>query len=73
MKMQMYFVAVLGAVTILLISDLAPTANRAGSRHVEAPAISGVVAGLVPATPIIAALRLNIRGRRDKPGDDTGM
>jgi hypothetical protein len=29
------------------------------------------MAGLVPANPIILALRFNIRGRRDKPGDDT--
>jgi len=27
----------------------------------------------VPATPIILALCLNVRGRRDKPGDDAGM
>ena len=73
MKMQMYFVAVLGAVTILLISDLAPTANRAGSHHGEAPAISWVVVGVVPATPIVVAVCLNIRGRRDEPGDDAGM
>ena len=41
---------------------------------------SAVVAGLVPAAPIAVALRrlhiaatpcLNIRGRQDKPGDDT--
>jgi hypothetical protein len=32
-----------------------------------------VVAGLVPATPIILALCLNVRGRRDKPGDDASM
>jgi len=31
-----------------------------------------VVAGLVPATPIILALCLSVRGRRDKPGDDGG-
>jgi hypothetical protein len=31
-----------------------------------------VVAGLVPATPIILAQCSNDRGRRDKPGDDTG-
>jgi hypothetical protein len=31
---------------------------------------SQVVAGLVPATPVILALRLHVRGRRDKPGDD---
>jgi len=31
-----------------------------------------VVAGLVPATPIIIARCLPIRGRRDKPGDDAG-
>ena len=33
---------------------------------------SRVVAGLVPATPIIHALRINVRGRRDKPGDNAG-
>jgi hypothetical protein len=32
-----------------------------------------VVARLVPATSFILALRLNIRGRRDKPGDDAGV
>src|SRR5262249_38264147 len=32
--------------------------------------ISGVVAGLDPATPIILTLCLKVRGRRDKPGDD---
>jgi len=31
-----------------------------------------VVAGLVPATPIIIAMCLPIRGRRDKPGDNAG-
>jgi hypothetical protein len=35
-------------------------------------ALSRVVAGLVPATPIIDALCLHIRGRRDEPGDDAG-
>jgi len=35
--------------------------------------LSPVVAGLVPATPIIPAPCLNVRGRRDKPGDDTGV
>jgi hypothetical protein len=34
---------------------------------------SRVAAGLVPATPIIPALCLKVRGRRDKPGDDAGM
>src|SRR6266849_4896860 len=32
-----------------------------------------VVAGLVPATPIILALCLNALGRRDEPGDDAGV
>jgi len=31
------------------------------------------VAGLVPATTVILALRLHVRGRRDKPGDDAGV
>jgi len=31
------------------------------------------VAGLVPATSIILALYLKVRGRRDKPGDDAGV
>ncbi|HMA74182.1 MAG TPA: hypothetical protein VKP67_22245 [Xanthobacteraceae bacterium] len=40
--------------------------------------VSGAAAGLVPATPIVLALFAlalcpNIRGRRDKPGDDRGM
>src|SRR6266446_3020782 len=35
--------------------------------------LSPVVAGLVPATPIIPALCLNVRGRRDMPGDDRCM
>jgi hypothetical protein len=44
---------------------------RADSGHVKALGLSSrVVAGLVPATPAIFALRLHIRGRRDKPGDD---
>jgi hypothetical protein len=34
--------------------------------------LSTVVAGPVPATPIVLALCLNVRGRRDKPGDDAG-
>ena len=32
--------------------------------------LSRVVAGLVPATSIVFTLCLQIRGRRDKPGDD---
>jgi hypothetical protein len=32
--------------------------------------LSRVVAGLVPATPIILALCDKVRGRRDKPGDE---
>jgi hypothetical protein len=32
-----------------------------------------VVAGLASATPIILALRLEVRRRRDKPGDDADM
>jgi len=44
----------------------------ADSGQVEAP-LSRVVAGLVPATPIILAPYLNVRGRRDKPGDDADM
>jgi hypothetical protein len=40
-------------------------------RQVERPEMSlQVVAGLVPATPIILAKRINVRGRRDKPGND---
>jgi len=31
-----------------------------------------VVAGLVPATPIVLALCLSIQDRWDKPGGDTG-
>ena len=37
------------------------------------PLSLSVVAGLVPATPIILALFLNIRGRLDKPGDDADL
>src|SRR5713101_1825640 len=33
---------------------------------------SRVVAGLVPATPIVLALCLKVRGCRDKPGDEAG-
>src|SRR5260370_40100848 len=39
----------------------------ADSGHAEPESM----AGLVPATPIALALRFKLRGRRDKPGDDT--
>src|SRR5258706_13158203 len=35
------------------------------------PASSDVVAGLVPAISIVVTLCPQMRGRRDKPGDDT--
>jgi len=35
--------------------------------------LSRVVAGLVPATSIVPTLRVKGRGRRDKPGDDSGV
>jgi hypothetical protein len=41
-----------------------------GLRHL---ASLPVVAGLVPATPIVLARCLHVRGRRDKPGDDHSM
>jgi hypothetical protein len=46
---------------------------KADSGQVDAPASLTVVAGLVPATSIIVALCVNVRGRRDKPGDDAGV
>jgi hypothetical protein len=35
--------------------------------------LCGVVAGLVPAATLVPALRTEVRGRWDKPGDDTGV
>src|SRR5712664_545779 len=54
----------------------APSVRRSipvGSRSRHLASLSWVVAGLVPATLIILALCLNVRGRRDKPGDDAGV
>ena len=43
------------------------------SSETKVLAALSVVAGLVPATSIILALCFNVRGRRDKPGDDGGV
>src|SRR5882762_8800987 len=54
----------------------APSVRRSipvGSRSRHLASLSWVVAGLVPATLIILALCLNVRGRREKPGDDAGV
>jgi len=39
---------------------------KASAKIIPALGLSLVVAGLVPATPIILALRFNVRGRRDE-------
>jgi hypothetical protein len=44
--------------------------GQPGFRLYGSFADAAVMAGLVPATPIVMALCLNNRGRRDKPGDD---
>src|SRR5215471_8039038 len=51
----------------LLATVILPYCYRSGRmRRVFPP----VVAGLVPATPIVFAWCVHFRGRRDKPGDD---
>jgi hypothetical protein len=48
-----------------------PANDGTHAGQIEALGLSPpVVTGLVPANPIILALCLNVRDRRDKPGDD---
>src|SRR5882672_10248203 len=60
----------------LLLSSVCTIRPPVDPRRIEVEALGlslpWVVAGLVPATLIILALCLNVRGRRDKPGDDAG-